>query len=343
MRKFIIRVGLFLLPFLAVIALYFVFDPFKVLYHYDSYFDRKVNNGTVFLNTDYVATANFDNRYEEERYNSFIFGNSRAWFYRVSDWQNYIGNEPVYHFDAGGETLYAMHKRVLYLDRKGVEIKNALLILDHSILSEVEPKKGHLGIISPQLVDYENWFDFHVANVKGFLNILFLYGYLDYQISGKLKRYMFRKHLIESRPFTYDPVSNELSFYYYDSLIQKNIYYTDERMEEFYERSPEKIYSTVSILQPQKVMLKEMAQVLKKHNTEYRIIVSPLYNQEYLAKQDLAYLKELFGSSNVYDFSGVNSITEDFSNYYEKSHYRPSVADKVMRQVYNRNFQITFR
>ncbi len=342
MRKFVIKIGLFSLPFIIIIALYFVFDPFKVLYQYDSYFDRK-ENGTVFLNTDYVATANFDNRYNEEKFNSFIFGNSRAWFYRISDWQDYIGKEPAYHFDAGGETLYAMHKRVLYLDRKDVEIKNALIILDHSILSAVEPKKGHLGMLSPQLVDYENSFDFHVANVKGFLNILFLYGYLDYKISGKLKRYMFRKRLIESRPFAYDPVTNELTFYYYDSLIKNNRYYTDERMEEFFERNQEETYSPATIMQPQKVMLEEMAQVLRKHNTEYRIIISPLYNQEFLAKEDLTYLKGLFGSSNVYDFSGINSITEDFSNYYEKSHYRPPVADKVMRQAYWHDLQISYR
>ncbi len=342
MEKFIRKAVLFSLPFLAIIALYFVFDPFKVLYQYDSYFDKKVN-GTVFLNTDYVATANFDNRYPEEGYNSFIFGNSRAWFYRIADWQKYIGNEPAYHFDAAGETLYAMHKKFLYLDTKDVEIKNALIILDQSILSKVEPKNGHLGIISPQLVGYQNNFDFHVANVKGFLNVLFLYGYLDYKISGKLKRYMYRKRLIESRPFTYDPVENELSFYYYDSLIQKNRYYLDDKMEEFYERKPGKIYSQETIFQPQKVMLEEMAQILRKHNTDYRIIISPLYNQEYLAKEDLDYLNRLFGSSNVCNFSGVNSITEDFSNYYEKSHYRPPVADKLMRQAYRHDLRISFR
>jgi hypothetical protein len=215
MNRFILKILIFSLPLLFVVFLYFILDPFKVLYKYDSYFKEKVN-GTVYLNTDYVATANFENRYNQYHYTSFIFGNSIAWFYRVADWQKYIGNEPAYHFDAAGETIYALHKKILYLDKKEITIKNALIILDYSILSAKEPKSGHLGIISPQLVDNKNWVQFHIASITGFLNIQFMYAYLDFKLTGKLKPYMYRNHLIESRPFRYNPVNNEFSFYQYD-------------------------------------------------------------------------------------------------------------------------------
>lgn len=338
MNKFIKKIALFSLPFLFIILLYFILDPFKVLYDYKSYFDKK-ENGTIFLNTDYVATATFENYYNRHNYTSFIFGNSRAWFYRISDWQKYIGNEPAYHFDAAGETLYALHKKILYLDKKDVDIKNALLVFDHSILSNIDPKTGHLGVISPQLVNYENWFDFQITSLTGFLNVQFLYAYLDFKITGKLKPYMHRNHLIEMRPFTYNPVINQFSFYYYDKLISNNKYYTEEKKEEFYKRSNTEKFAPPSIGQVQEKMLKEILQVFKKHKTSFRIIISPLYDQEHISKEDVTRLTSIFGSSNVYDFSGKNPITEDFTNYYETSHYRPPVAGKLLQRVYGNELQ----
>lgn len=340
MSRFIKKIFLFSLPLIFIVTLYFILDPFKVLYNYDSFFNKKVE-GTVFLNTDYVATANFENRNSNYEYTSFIFGNSRAWFYRIAEWKKYIGNEPAYHFDAAGETLYALHKKILYLDKKEVEIKNALIILDYGILSGIEPKTGHLGIISPQLVGNKNWLDFHMASVNGFLNVQFMYAYLDFKITGKLKPYMHRNHLIESRPFTYNPVTNELSFDYYESLINKNKYYTKEKKQEFYERSETEIFSPPTIGQIQEKMLEEIFYVFRKHDTRYRIIISPLYNQEHISNEDVTSLVLIFGGSNVYDFSGKNSITEKFSNYYETSHYRPPVAGKIMEQVYKHELQAT--
>jgi hypothetical protein len=49
---------------------------------------------------------------------------------------------------------------------------------------------------------------------------------------------------------------------------------------------------------------------------------------------DLRYLTNLFGKENVYDFSGINEYTESIYNYYENSHYRPYVADEIMKKLY---------
>ena len=42
----------------------------------------------------------------------------------------------------------------------------------------------------------------------------------------------------------------------------------------------------------------------------------------------------LEGKQNVFDFSGINFITNDYHNYYENSHYRPHVADYIMKEIY---------
>jgi hypothetical protein len=333
MKKFLFKIIVFFIPFMVITVLYFILDPFKVLYTYNSYFDSSVN-GVVFLNTDYVSTKNFDNHYDEFRYNSFIFGNSRAWFYQLSDWKKHIGKESAYHFETAGEALYSIHKKVLYLDKKGVDIKNALLVLDHEILVQDGPKDGHLGIIAPQLVKNQNLLSFHIASLKGFFNIEFLFAYFDFTISGKVKAYMMRHKLLDHRPFTYDYKSNELKYVHYEKLILRNEYYTEERMKVFFDRDSIPSITTVSISENQKLMLGDILTVFEKHETNFKIIISPLYNQKKLAHEDLIYLKSLFGGQNVFDFSGKNSFTEDYQNYYESSHYRPHVAEKMLEIVY---------
>ncbi len=69
-------------PVLAILAVYFVKDPFKVLYHYDSYFPQD-GISYVVLNKDYVSTETFVNNYPTHHYDSYIFGNSRSMYYYV--------------------------------------------------------------------------------------------------------------------------------------------------------------------------------------------------------------------------------------------------------------------
>jgi hypothetical protein len=59
-----------------------------------------------------------------------------------------------------------------------------------------------------------------------------------------------------------------------------------------------------------------------------------LYNQVSFAADDLAVIKTLFGSENVFDFSGINEMTSHVENYYEDSHYRPHVARAIMNEIY---------
>ena len=81
--------------------------------------------------------------------------------------------------------------------------------------------------------------------------------------------------------------------------------------------------------------LKGIRELFDKHHTNYRIVVSPLYDQIKLNPKDYKILCEIFGSQYVYDFSGVNNWTEDYHNYYEPSHYLPSVASEIMKQIYS--------
>ena len=82
------------------------------------------------------------------------------------------------------------------------------------------------------------------------------------------------------------------------------------------------------------MLLENIHSIFKKHNSDVRIVISPLYNQKKLNEKDLAYLKNLFGTERVFDFSGINKITNDYNNYYEASHYRPHVSRELMEIIY---------
>ena len=81
-------------------------------------------------------------------------------------------------------------------------------------------------------------------------------------------------------------------------------------------------------------MLTEISRLLHLHHTQYKVVISPLYDQIKFNPSDLQVLQEIFGRQNVYDFSGSNAITSDYHNYYEESHFRPVIAQRLMDSIY---------
>jgi hypothetical protein len=162
-----------------------------------------------------------------------------------------------------------------------------------------------------------------------------MYAYLDYRFSGRVKDYMKEEFLLLDIPVKYEVTTNELRFPFNDERLAKNTYYTPQLIrDEFYTRDKQQHYSEACIRENQQAMLSDIAASFRKYGTRFRIIINPLYNQEKLNPADLAYLEQLFGKEQVFDYSGINPITDDYRNYYEKSHYRPEVADAIMKFMY---------
>lgn len=339
MKHFIKKIFAFslfaIIPIFVFGIVYSILDPFKVLKTYDSFYDENAT-GWVGINKDYVSTSTFIRNNENRDYNSFIFGSSRSIFFQVKDWKKYLdSNSKCFHFDASGEALWALNKKIEFIDKQGNRLSDILLILDYSTIIQDKPKEGHLFIISPPLVNNSNLFDFHKTFFSAFLNPKFLFAYLDFTLNGKVKPYMKKAYLLDDRPHNYDINSNEIRYDYFEYLIQKNKYYTPERLSVFYERDTlTQDYSPHCIFESQKVIFNNIKSITNKHNSRVKIIISPLYDQKKLNDQDIAYLKDTFGANNVFDFSGINKYTNDYKNYYESSHYRPHVARELLKITY---------
>ena len=69
-------------------------------------------------------------------------------------------------------------------------------------------------------------------------------------------------------------------------------------------------------------------------HTDYRIVISPLYDQKKIDTTDLQFLRTVFGADKVFDFSGINDMTASIYHYYETSHYLPAIATEIMDSIY---------
>ncbi|MHA4847750.1 hypothetical protein ACX0G7_26520, partial [Flavitalea antarctica] len=61
-RSFFLNLAVFSIPLILSIFMYLWMDPFKVIGHYDSYYDSNEPN-YISLNKDFVSTRNWINHY----------------------------------------------------------------------------------------------------------------------------------------------------------------------------------------------------------------------------------------------------------------------------------------
>lgn len=334
--KFFRNGFLLCLPVLVLVGIYIWNDPFKIFWHYDSYYNNRQVNITN-LNRNFTSTKTYLQNRESTPYNAFIFGNSRSCFYRKADWQAKIHTEGIYHFDGWQESLLNVAQKIRFLDKEKAKLDHALIVLDYSILTQTSEPKGHLFISYPNMSGV-SWLQFHLEFFRTFALTEFREAYFDLLWSGEVKPYMLVKAIFNNNPVAYDCKSNEVQNFIADDLLARN-------PKEFYkgvrfpkrENSPMPYPATIG--NNQLKLLHEISAIFKSHKTQYFIVINPLFDQRKLAATDLKKLKSIFGPDRVFDFSGKNRWTEPIQNYYEQSHYRPHVASAILDTIYGKGGQ----
>jgi hypothetical protein len=253
----------------------------------------------------------------------------------MDTWKKYIHTDRCFHYDAAAESMLGMYRKIRFLDSLHVNIKHALLVLDSETLIQTAEYPGHLFMSHP-ILSHRNWFSYQTDYVKTFFSPQFLVAYVDYTLSGKVKPYMNAGFLLYDFPFEYSPKYNEMRLEKDEKIIQSNpeIFYNKKKRAVFYQRPAVQQESNRVIYDKQEKMFREIRRIFQKNHTQYKIIINPLYDQKKLNATDLAILKQYFGENQVFDFSGINFITNDYHNYYEASHYRPQVSRYILGEVY---------
>ena len=320
MRKFLSRLSLFTLGlFGGMLALYAIIDPFMVIRRYDDYF----NSGNIRScpNDAFRAIRLMDQFADSLSYNSFIVGSSRSQFYYVDDWKQHLKDDAVcFHFNQSADNILSTIQKVNYLYKRFDRIDNLLLIMDHESLSYVSPERGPLRITPYQVTNYKNFLVFHWDFFRAFYT-------LKFWTDKRLKE-----------PGLYNPQYNEHYLPKEDLAIENNNENYYESLADFaklYPRENVELIGEPVISSKRRKLLEDFASLLNNHNeTDYRIIISPLYDQVKLNPIDSLILVQCFGGDRVYDFSGKNEFTDDILNYYENSHYRPCLCSQILDKVY---------
>ncbi len=329
--RFGFKLGLFLLPVALIAGTFFIADPFKVLYRYDNFYADSDQPGVV-LSRGYVSAEIFLRQREQYRYDSFILGSSRSLAFLTEDWITYIGASTPFHFDAFGESLFGVWATVKFMDRLDTPIRNVLFILDPLLLRNVTGAEGLVVKHHPDISGLPR-VKFYFKFLRRYLSEGFFIRYLDLKLFKTYRPYM--KKYIGPHHFSCDPVTNDCLLGWRDEMIAADPenYFSDKAL--FYPRDHlEKRGYGVMIKERQLLMLREINAVFKNHHTNFKIVISPLYDQQKIHHSDLESLRSVFGAGNVYDYSGVNPLTSDVKNYYEPQHYRPDVARAILREIY---------
>lgn len=338
MRRFLKRLLFFAslggIPYLLLLAGYIRFDPFSVV-------RPKANYSGLFIppNLDVVSTGIFDQNYKKYGYNSFILGSSRTMGYKPEAWQALLDSSRskpcAFVFGAPGETVKGMDQKLRYILKQGAQLDNVLLILckDHAFLPEGE-QKGIVFLRQPQ-VSGQSAFAYQKAFFDEYMRPRFLACYYTYLLTHRYYGWM--KRYIEQRNFIWDPVHNELTIEEDEQMMKHDPdRFYKERDHVFYPRSGETTDSVDRIDTAQVRIMQDMVALFKAHGTSYKVIISPLYNQERFSPADRAILQQVFGD-HLYDFSGKNWITDDKRHYFESSHYRKEMGDTMMKLIYRHN------
>ncbi|MEO5571603.1 MAG: hypothetical protein ABIT08_01885, partial [Bacteroidia bacterium] len=240
----------------------------------------------------------------------------------------------IFHFDASAESLYGIHQKFLFLKKRNVPVKNCLIILDYALLSKTENQEGHI-VRKHYLLTGESKFDFQFLFFKAYLDRNFLRAYYDLKITHHFKPYM--QKVMLRKTFDYEPVTNELQLKSDEAAIGNGTFYNKKKINTFARKDT----LTTKISPPvidsmQWSFLNDIKSILVEDAADYKIIISPLYHQKYLNPADVKKLKDIFGPENVFDFSGKNKFTDDYRNYYDIIHYRPTVTRGILKMIYQK-------
>ncbi len=327
LRKFLIKLCLFLSPLIFLLIGYLVTDPFKIIRTYEAYPDNFAKS----LNRDRISTQTFLNNNKQFNYKSFIFGSSRSSVFYAHEWGKHINDATPYHFDASCETISGVATKLKFIESKGNKIENALFVFDRSLFNYEQDTLGSV-FVQDYRVSGLDWWKYHTIFVNTYFSKGFFVAFYDNLLTGNFKNYM--KQFLEFRKINYTPVVNDFIFTSYIEQIKKDSVGYYNQPDFFYRRSKEKSLQAPAIKAYQLKYLAMIKESLKKNNTKFKIVLGPTYDQHYFNQQDLATLIKYFGKENIYDFSGINEYTENVANYYEIYHYKPSVANDIMNKIY---------
>jgi hypothetical protein len=331
--KLLVRIGLLLVPLGILTCVYAWTDPFEVLRPGRTFYGA---GHIVPLNRDYVSTETYLRHPRRAFLDSFILGSSRSNAFRVSDWLGHVHSAGAFHYDASAESIFGIWTKVRFLHRDGRRFRNALILLDVTALPVVTDSPTHLLEKDPRVAGTSR-FVFHSRFVIAFVHPQFFASYVWYRLTGSVVSWT-SFYQTGPREVRVDPVTNDFIPVGLEREVEaKGQAYFDDLSR----RAPRDLSrgmppSPPSLGARSRLMLQDIAAILRTDGTDYRVVISPAYDRIPLHPADVAELQRIFGVDRLYNYSGANAFTNNVANYFEPGHFRAPVARAILNSIYGK-------
>ncbi len=333
-KRFIKKLFILFIPLIIVMAIYLHDDPFMVFKDYPQY-----DSTAVVLDDAYVCWQTYMHNRDTIPFNSFILGNSCTMAFNCHEWEKYLKEGRAIRLFGNDEGIVSIYEKLEALDKMGTPIKNVLMMVDNRTLINCQPSLSHTNILPPAVSGISN-FKFQTTFFQTFFNPNFIIPYLDYKIAHKYRPYM--HGIINPYGVIREKITNDAINPREAMIKQEGEKYWENHKNEFrkkrdanYRDGKYKKYPPV-LFDNQIDILEKIKKIFVKNNTSYKIIISPEFNQTNLDKTDVKKLEDVFGAANVFDYTGINKYTNDWHNYYEKSHYRSVIGAQILKEIYGK-------
>jgi hypothetical protein len=329
-KKFLVKVsvffGIFFIALLPPTLLYIKADAYRDFKEYENYSWTYSFQGLGDLSTKKLLKSTYD-------YNSFVFGSSRS----NGLWACYLNSKipgaKFFHYGNWVESIGGIYRKLKLIDSLGYDIDNVVIYLDTDNTfadeGELNPLTNHYVLTG------EGEWEYYFRHYKSFFSSF---------NPDKLKILLGMEVQGEIFPnWDSDPVTNDGNHKCSEAVLARygQKLATDEhraridsmkRSGFLYVRPDVQGYRSKQISSGELSMLQGIAELFKKHDTNYYVVITPLYDQLKFSQEDLAILQDIFGQ-RLYDFSGINSFTEDEANYPDRKHFQPYISKLMIDSI----------
>lgn len=299
MKKFLRKIAPFILFILTLeIAIPMIVDPYNV-FHWKRIRDNGVEPNSNYIKMQYIL-------HNPDKFDSFLFGSSRTGFINVEkipegNWYNMSYSEglPQEHLENLRELI-----------AHGIIPKNVMIGVDN-ISCFVDPSihdKQFYRIPYPRTnkpAFYANYF-----SIRGVLLSLKTIREHEVNDSDYVERY-YRSGCSKRNPSLKTTWEGDAPYW--------EDYYRD--------------YMSEAVLS-----IRQTAQLCEEYGINLIVFTNPIYYKTYEESKNFGYevfLEWISDPTDYYNFSGINDITTDQSNYYEASHFKEEVGDMIIDRIFN--------
>lgn len=330
MKKFLTIVGLFLgMPLLLLLGLFLWTDPFRTLHVFDI-------NDVNTVNREYVSTELYLRNKDTYHYNAFVFGSSQASGLNTYTWKMYLPEgASTFLFQSWSENITGVKQKLEWLDANGANIDHALILIDMpGFFSKNQVTYDALSMKHYALSGESAW-RYHAREYYNFIQKpsswiestkQTILGYKQTISADSITNDWFAENVRD-----YESIPKQDSLSQCTEQTRKNFFLMNANVSD-----EDVLMASAMISERFKPTLETIRAVLEKQNTDYYIIVTPIYRftNPYMNPEDLCTLQDVFGEDRVYDFSTRKEYTSDYNDFFDPIHFGTRLGWYMLREIY---------